>query len=242
MDSYSDELLNAFIDGELDEQDKSRLLADLGRDPALSARVCELRKVRDMLQLGYASVPAADRPVARTAVGHIRRWRIAVAASMLLAVGIVGGWISHASLERQPALTELAQTVHMGRPSADSQPWRLVLHVTTNDPFRLETALQETQQLLENNRTNGNPIRVEILANGRGLELLRKETSPYATQIRELQKEFGNLAFLACGKAIQRLQQEKRISVNLLPQVQVVPSAINQIMQRQQDGWGYIRI
>ena len=45
----SDEYINAFIDGELDLDERQRFLQRLQEDPDLGRRVCELHTVRDML-------------------------------------------------------------------------------------------------------------------------------------------------------------------------------------------------
>jgi len=43
-------------------------------------------------------------------------------------------------------------------------------------------------------------------------------------------------------RAINRVQQEQNIKVKLLPAAQVVPTAIGEAIQRQRQGWAYIRI
>ena len=162
-------------------------------------------------------------------------------AAVLVMVGTVTGWVAH-SLLGQPGLTELAQAIEGGRTIEQGDHWRVVLHVTTDDEYRLNTALNETEHLLQSHRDTGKMVTVELLTNGKGLQLLRKDRSAFAQRIRALQEEYNTLSFLACAKTIQRLKAEKGIDVTLLPEAEVVSSALKQIMRRKEDGWSYIRI
>lgn len=238
----SDEVLNAYMDGELGPAEQEALLERLEADEELAHRLCQLRKVRDMVHLAYSDMdcePHSAGGAPPRATGY--RW--AVAASLLIAIGAAAGWICHAKFLHQPSLTELAQSIQMNGPVGLDKEWRVVLHVTTDDPYRLKTALDETEQMLRVNRRAGRPVAVELLVNGAGLKLLQRDaSSPFEAQIRAMQREFDSLSLLACGKTIQRLRTEKGITVDLLPDTVVVPSALQEILRRQQEGWTYIRI
>ena len=236
MEGFSDEFLNAFIDGQLDEAERSRLLAALREDEDLGRRLCRLRKVRDMVQLAYLEVPhdAPGHPPPRRRA----HWRQAVAAAAVVAAA-VSGWLAHDRF-REPSLTELAEIVQNNTPAGDT--WQLVIHITTDDTYRLRTALDETENLLRENHRRGRKVMVEILTNGRGLKLLRSDTTPFAHRIQHMQQKYETVRFAACGKTIQRLKLEQGLEVDLLPDTVVVPSAISEIMKRQLEGWTYIRI
>lgn len=234
---FSDEFLSAFVDGQLDETERSRLLAALRDDDALSRRVCQLRKVRDMVQLAYLDIEAPSQQPPR----RKQPSRMALVAAVLITLGMVTGWVSHSLLSR-PGLTELAQAIENGRNITPGEQWRVVLHVTTDDEYRLNTVLEETERLLKNHRAAGRTVVVELLTNGKGLRLLRSDASPFAARIHALQAEYDTLSFLACAKTIKRLKKEKGIDVSLLPEAEVVTSALKQIIRRKEDGWSYIRI
>jgi hypothetical protein len=61
---FSDEFLNAFVDDEITFEEKSVVYACLSRDEAFNRRVCELRKLHDLIQLAYKhlSPPSPARP------------------------------------------------------------------------------------------------------------------------------------------------------------------------------------
>lgn len=241
-EEFSDEFLSAFVDGQLDDDEKVGLLEAARRDASLSRRVCEMQKVRDMVQLAYQNV-AAPAPC-RSPTASLRRGGLrAVAAAALLATGVLCGWVAKTHLEQQSSLLELAQTIQQPAPgAATAHEWRVMLHVSSADPTRLNTLLEETQNLLEASQHGARKVRVEVLTNGAGLQLLNADNSPYAARIRALQRKYDNLSFLACSKALQRLKKDKGISLDLVPQAKVVPSAVGEIIKRQREGWTYIHI
>ena len=69
---------------------------------------------------------------------------------------------------------------------------------------------------------------------------MRKDVSMYQERIKNLVTEYNNVRFLACSRAIKRLESQG-IDVKLLPEIQIAPSALEQIIQRMQTGWQYIK-
>jgi hypothetical protein len=90
---FSDEFLNAFIDGQLTPDEKSRALVEFGQDEAVNRQVCELRKVRDLVQLAYAELPVPPRGTIAPDARH--RLGLGLAAGIALVVGMVVGWVLH---------------------------------------------------------------------------------------------------------------------------------------------------
>jgi uncharacterized protein len=92
---FSDEFLNAFVDNQIAAEEKSQAFIEIGQDEALNHRVCELRKLHDLVQLAYREPPA---PPVRTVPGPAsrkERLRFGVAASVLLTLGAVLGSLIH---------------------------------------------------------------------------------------------------------------------------------------------------
>lgn len=50
---YSEEMLNAFVDGQLTLEERIRVYDRLQRDEALNRRICELCTVRDLVRFAY---------------------------------------------------------------------------------------------------------------------------------------------------------------------------------------------
>jgi intracellular sulfur oxidation DsrE/DsrF family protein len=242
-ESFSDEYLNAYIDDQLTDGERGCLLDHLRQDQELAGRVCKLQKVRDMVQLAYHNVAAEHgrSPMARSAASR-RAWP-AIAASVLLLVGALGGWGIERISNHTPSLLELAQTAQTGTRVASAQDeWRLMLHVDSGDPERLQVMLDETEQLLRTSAARHQKVRVEIMTNGAGLSLMEQSNAPYTRKLRALAQQYDNLGLLACKRALDRLKEDKGIELDLVPEARVVDSAMHQVIRRQKEGWAYLRI
>ncbi len=239
-DSFSDEYLNAYLDNQLDTDERAQLLEVLRQDHELSARVCKLQKVKEMVQLAYHNFEAEQTKQHPPA--HKPVWP-ALAASFLLAIGLLTGWFANNQFEQQPRLLDLAKAAQTHNNSAMPQEeWRLVLHVDTSDPARFNVMLDETEQLLKASAHQQQKVRVEILTNGGGLMLVEESDAPYTRRLQSLAKQYDNLGLIACQRALNNLKKDKGVELDLLPEANVVESAMNQVIKRQQEGWAYIRI
>lgn len=98
-DEVSDDMLMALADGELNEIDAARLRRLIGTNPALAARYRDFALTRSLLQDAYPLEPVPDRlrdtvmagapnvvPL-RKGVTPVAAWGMALAASLVLAVG-----------------------------------------------------------------------------------------------------------------------------------------------------------
>ena len=96
------------------------------------------------------------------------------------------------------------------------------------------------EDLLRAARIEERSIKVEIVANREGLDLLRARVSPYADRLAELRARYANLELVACGQTVRKLR-ERGASVELLPGTEVAPSALDEVVRRLRDGWVYVR-
>lgn len=227
----SDALRNAFVDGELDQAEWARMAELMSRDQRLRADVCELRTLKELVRNAYGSPPPARRAVAGG-----RRW-LAVAALCVASAGT--GWLAHDMLVREEPAAELAagnrSVLHQaGNP-------RIVLHVSTARQETLRTALDEVEDVLRAAHQEGRAVKVEIVANSAGLDLLRAGVSPFAERIGALRAEFPAMSLIACNQTITRLR-DGGTAVSLLPGVEIAPSALDQVVKRLQAGWAYVRV
>lgn len=239
---FSDEHLNAYLDNQLDSEERSLLLEELRRDQELAARVCKLQKVQNMVQLAYHNVATEQSGVQRKS----RRWQLyfaqAASALLILGTGLTIGWFTHDAWKRPASLFELAQSAQVAAQPQPDDELKLMLHVNSDDPVRLKTVLDEAEYLLHTSDKNHRKIRIEILTNGEGLKLLQRGNVPYAEKVSSLSQHYRNVRFMACRIALNRYQEEHGISLELLPNVVVVPSAMHEALLRQREGWTYLRI
>jgi len=230
---FSDEFISAFVDNELTPEEKAQFYARLSDDPMLNIEVCELRKVSDLVALAYKNVPAPERRLASAATGW--KYRSGLAAGIALIVGIVGGWFLHQS--HGPQIPPVAQV----QPGAEELA-KVLFHVSDSNEEHLKSVLDEVENLMKYYGKTHQKARVEVITNGSGLSLLMAGISPFADRIQRMQREYGDLTFVACQNTIDRVEQEVGFQAKLLPGVVVIDSGVAQIMRRQLQGWAYIQV
>ncbi len=239
---FSDERLSAFIDNEVDLAEKQQIFEAFRHDETLRKRACELQKTHDLIKLTYQSVepPANYQAPLRS---QARPWFLrSMAAASLLLVGSLLGWFGNQQMTPENSLLDLARVVQPARTASASTTRKIMFHVSTNDKYRLNIMLDETEHLLKASREDGKKVFVEILTNGPGLELVDKTSFGPARRLQKLQTRYDNLYVTACAQAIKRLQITKGIKLDLIPKATVVRSALGEVLKRQHEGWTYIRI
>lgn len=227
----SDEILCAHIDNELDPADRAELLERIATDAHLRGRACELWQLKQMVRGAYP-LPRQSARIDRRYTA-LPRWTQALAASLLLALGLALGWISHGHADAERLMTEQIAAIR-------ENGGRVVLHLFSDEPAHMEAALKAAERLAKEHDLSGRPFRVEFLANGPGLHLLRAGGSPYAARITALHETYDNLRLVACQEAMGRLR-ERGIEVNLLPGVEEANSAEGELAARLTQGWRYLQ-
>ena len=205
---FSDEFINAFVDDQLTPEEKAQVYARLSGDEALNRQICELRKVRDMVQLAYKEPPMPAKGMATFT--SARKFGLGVAAGLMLLIGGITGWILHEPLVNQNS--SVAQTMT----GADT-PAKVLFHVSDGHIDHLKNVLDDVEDLMKYYRRSHQKARVEVVTNGEGLSLLLAGISPYAERIRRMQEEYHGLTFVACQNTIDRYQEELGLTAKLLP-------------------------
>jgi intracellular sulfur oxidation DsrE/DsrF family protein len=238
----SDETLHAFVDGELDVAESETLIARMREDKELAQRVCSLRSLQSMVRLAYAEPPVADNGESRAAPRRQFMQRCAFACLILMA-GLSGGWALR-GMEAQ-GLAELPvansggfRAVSLAR---EADPNRVMLHLDSAAPDKMLTLLEQAERLLVEAEQQGRAMQLEVIANSRGINLLRAGHSPYADRMARMTRRHANLQWVACGQSIARLASEGQ-KVELLPATRTAPTAIGEIVTRLQQGWTYVRV
>lgn len=238
----SDETLNAFIDGELDVVESEALLVRVREDKDVAQRVCALRSLQSMVRLAYIEPPVAESRKSRIAPHRQLMQRFASGCLVLL-VGLSGGWVLRG---REPqAVAALPAAVSSGYQvvslAREADPNRVMLHLDSAAPAKMQAVLDQAEQLLNEAEQQGRAMQLEVIANSRGLNLLREGHSPYAERMARMKQRHANLHWVACGQSIARLRNDGE-QVMLLPDTQTTPTAINEIVTRLQQGWTYVRV
>lgn len=226
---FSEEQLNAFVDGELAAAEREEILAASTVDPVVAQRVCALRASKELLQHAYDRHALPTPARARRDAGW---WSGALAAGVMLVVGIVLGiQVQRTAPEQTHASLEWASNFFV------AQPQRMLVHLDHANTEHMEAALDLVDAYLEKNAS----AHVEVIVNNRGLDMLRTDRTPFATRIADLVLRYDNVAFIACENAIARFEGEGE-RVTILPEAKRMHNAIAHIADRVQAGWTYIKV
>lgn len=230
-----DELLNAFVDGELDSAEKSRLLGMIAASDELKNRVCELWQLKEMIGSAYprTAAPHSARRAARFLSPHLTH---SLAAGVFLAIGLTTGWFVHGMRGAPPAPLLMQASVQPAKHES-----KVVLHIFSGESVRFEAALDQAEELMRSADKLGNHVQLDVVANSEGLRLLQADASPYPQRIKDMQQTYKNLNFYACGITIDKLRR-RGVNVQLLPEAVITPSALDLIMTREKQGWLYIQV
>ena len=225
-EGFSEEQLNAFVDNELDPEEKQRVYSEASHCEELDQRICKQRKVKELVKLAYEDIPRPGRK-GPAPLGHGGLLGRALVATVLLTVGIAMGFFGQRAIEgtANPA-------------AAAAQPDRYLLHVASGAPADMAAALQRAEDLLASSTDEG-PRQVEIVANEQGLNMLRSDVTQFAADIAVLQAH--DVLFYACSKTIQRFE-ENGIEVRLVPHTITRYTALDRVVIRMQEGWHYEKI
>ncbi len=242
----SDELKNAFADQELASSERHDLQSRALEDAELRHELCEISAIKGLVRDAYRDAGSVDRrspSATRSPLGRI-------AAVALLCV--TAGWIGHAAFTTGPATDDggkahAAISAAMASMSTDrvvlphaASGGRILLHVSSRDPEDLSSALDAVESLMSRPSSGAEAPQVEIVANSAGIDLFRADVSPQAERIAQLHARYPSLRLIACRQSMDRAR-ERGESVVLLPGVDVVPTALDEILARLQKGWVYVR-
>ncbi|GAB3499586.1 DsrE family protein [Curvibacter fontanus] len=115
----------------------------------------------------------------------------------------------------------------------DDRPNKLVIQVSDNDPGKWGLALNNAQNVVSD--LGASTVALEIVVYGPGIGMLKSD-SPMAARIAAALK--GGMPIVACENT---LKAQKLTHADMLPDIGYVPAGVVELMQKQQQGYAYIR-
>ena len=217
--------LHALVDGELDDERRRDVLAQVAADPALARELCDLRRVKELVQFAWPEPAPMERPEPPR-----RRWgAAALAAGLMLVAFLAGCWVAPRMVT--PEGFRLADV--------NQDPARVLLYLGESDPRRFKRALEKAQSLMERYQARG--AEVYLVTSAGGVDLLRTATSPLADEIRALKARYPALHFVACNNTLFNLRR-KGLPVRLVQEAEVAPSAVGFVVEHLEQGWTFMAI
>ena len=123
-------------------------------------------------------------------------------------------------------------TLGFAHPHRD--PYRVVFDLTSRDTLEQKAVLRWLREV----GTSSPDAQMEVVMYGKGFELVMPDRSGYVPDVQQAIKN-PNIKFKVCAIALRNNNIDKS---QLLPGVEVVPDGIHELVSKQQDHWGYIKV
>lgn len=131
-------------------------------------------------------------------------------------------------------LVGLLALLSAGPARAQRQPYRVVFDLTSRDTLEQRAVLRWIREI----GTSNPSAQMEVVMYAKGFELVMPERSTYIDQVKEALKN-PNVKFKVCEIALKNNNVDKS---QLLAGVGTVPDGIYEIVAKQQERWGYIKV
>ena len=112
--------------------------------------------------------------------------------------------------------------------------YRVVFDMTSKDSMNQQAVVRQASLI-----SSGNPnAKLEIVIYGQGLDLVVKGKSSQEQGVAQLLTN-KNVSFKVCEMTMKRQNLDKS---QLIAGVEIVPDGIYEIISKQKEGWGYIKV
>jgi intracellular sulfur oxidation DsrE/DsrF family protein len=144
------------------------------------------------------------------------------------------------------AVAALAVAAMFAMPSyaaGNAKPHRIAIQVDQNDPALMNLVLNNVSNLTEYYHSKGEQVRIEVVAYGPGLNMLREDKSPVKDRLKRIKEGSfpSTVNFSACHNTMMGMEKVEGHPIPIVPQASVVPSGVVRLSELQEQGWSYIR-
>ena len=114
------------------------------------------------------------------------------------------------------------------------RPYKVVFDLTSDDPLDHAAVLRWLREIASVNPETD----AEVVMYGRGLALVAPARSTVIDEVKQAMSR-PHVSFKVCEISMKNQKVDKS---QLLPNVATVPDGIGEIVAKQRDGWGYIKV
>ena len=122
----------------------------------------------------------------------------------------------------------------LGFVRSHKDPYRVVFDLTSRDTLEQKAVLRWLREVSASSPN----VEMEVVMYGRGFELVMPDRSGYVAEVKEAMKN-PNIKFKVCAIALRNNNVDKS---QLIPGVETVPDGIFELVSKQQEHWGYIKV
>ena len=117
---------------------------------------------------------------------------------------------------------------------AQDKSYRVVFDLTSRDTLDQKAVMRWVGEISAANHE----ARLEVVMYGKGFELVMPEKSAFVAQVNSAIRN-PNVSFKVCQAALKNNNVDRS---RIMADAQTVPDGIYEILMRQREGWGYIKV
>lgn len=117
---------------------------------------------------------------------------------------------------------------------AQDKSYRVVFDLTSRDTLDQKAVMRWVGEI----SASTPEAQLEVVMYGKGFELVMPEKSAFMTEVKNAMKN-PNVSFRVCQVALKNNNVDRS---RILADVHTVPDGIYEILMKQREGWGYIKV
>jgi uncharacterized protein len=117
---------------------------------------------------------------------------------------------------------------------AQDKSYRIVFDLTSRDTLDQKAVMRWVGEISKSDPE----AQLEVVMYGKGFELVMPEKSAFITEVNSVLKN-PNVSFKVCQVALKNNNVERS---RILADARTVPDGIYEILMKQREGWGYIKV
>lgn len=233
----SKEQLNALVDGELNEAQRESLLGRLDNDLKLRGELCDIHRVKDLVQFAY---PVNSEKQNADSVNKVHFSAMAASLLFVLTLGFLGGYLTfNQEVDFNNQLARNLDKTDVQLSSIEEKQQKVIIYLGSSQKEKLDATLDKAESLLTKYKKDG--TEVYVVTSAGGIDLLRTSNTSSKNRIKTMSSLYKSLHFVACNNQIYHLHKKGQ-PVNLVAEAEVAPSAVQFVVDHLKKGWKYIAI
>lgn len=130
-----------------------------------------------------------------------------------------------------------------GQAAEKGKEHKIVFQIDQNDQAKMNLVLNNVQNTLDYYHDKNEDVKVEVVAYGPGLNMLRDDKSPVKDRLKRMvDGSFpSSLQFSACHHTMMGMEKQEGHPIPIVAEAKVVPSGVVRLNELQEQGWSYIR-
>jgi intracellular sulfur oxidation DsrE/DsrF family protein len=144
-------------------------------------------------------------------------------------------WVTVAAFVVVLASSHFLPGESVAQQNPSDQHHRVVMHLNSGDEKVQRGALNNIRHLYQ--EVGRDHLQLELVVHGAGLSLFTKSATVLGQDLAQLKAEYG-VSYTACSNTMKAL---KVVREDLIPEVGDTVPAMVRLMERQEQGWAYIK-